>query len=346
VYITTVGMICPVGLTAPSACAAMRAGIASFAELPYHDNYGEPVTGAIVPDLAAGMRHEARLVELLAVVLCDPTADRGKDSWIDMPLLVGLAESNRPGGGAELTGTIVRRVEERLDAYFHPTLSRTVVQGHTAGFVLLKIARDILADQRVSGCLVVGVDSYINARSLQWLDQNARLKTPENSDGVIPGEGAAAVLVRREPPSGTTTRVAGLGFAEEAAHVLSDDPLLGIGLAAAARAALAEAGAAMHEVDFRLSDVTGESYGFKEQALALARLLRARREDMPLWHAADSIGDTGAAAGVVQLIVAAQAFARGYAPGRRVMACTSAVPGQRAVAVLERAEQSSISPRP
>ena len=81
--------------------------------------------------------------------------------------------------------------------------------------------------------------------------------------------------------------------------------------------------------------MTGENYGFRELILAEGRLVRiVRSQPQPLWHAADSIGDTGAAAGVVQLIRAAAAWTKGYAPGARAGCFTSAVPGDRAVAVL------------
>ena len=84
--------------------------------------------------------------------------------------------------------------------------------------------------------------------------------------------------------------VIGLGFAQEQEPVLTEGPLLGLGLAQAGRAALAEAELPMEEIDFRLSDVTGESYGFREQTLVQARLIRTKREAQPLWHCADSIG--------------------------------------------------------
>src|SRR6185436_14598933 len=112
--------------------------------------------------------------------------------------------------------------------------------------------------------------------------------------------------------------------------------LLGVGLTEAVRAALADANMRMRDIQLRLSDVTGEAYGFKEQALALSRTMREGPSDLPIWHCADAIGDCGAAAGVCMLAFARHAFLGGYAPGTRAMCYTSAVPGDRAVAVLER----------
>jgi 3-oxoacyl-[acyl-carrier-protein] synthase-1 len=125
-----------------------------------------------------------------------------------------------------------------------------------------------------------------------------------------------------------------LGFATEAATVLNEEPLLGKGMAAAVQDALREARLAMHEVDFRLSDVAGESYAFEELALAQSRLMRQTRETQDLWHPADSVGDCGAVAGLIQFAWAEQAFLRGYAPGPVAALHASSAFGGRAAAVV------------
>ena len=48
-HLISAGLVCSVGLSAAAACAAMRAGIAMFEELPYADNRGQPIVGAVVP---------------------------------------------------------------------------------------------------------------------------------------------------------------------------------------------------------------------------------------------------------------------------------------------------------
>jgi 3-oxoacyl-[acyl-carrier-protein] synthase-1 len=144
------------------------------------------------------------------------------------------------------------------------------------------------------------------------------------------------VLLTPGPAAGPPVRVRGLGFAHEEAHVLTEEPLLGLGMAAAARQALAEAGLGMHEVDLRVSDVAGEQYAFKELLLTQQRLMRERRAEQDLWHPAQSVGDTGAAAGLVGLAVVREAFAKNYAPGPRVMLFAGSAGGARAVAVVER----------
>ena len=58
-----------------------------------------------------------------------------------------------------------------------------------------------------------------------------------------------------------------MGFGTGTGHILIEEPLLGLGLTDAVRAALAEAGSACMRSTCRISDVTGELYGFKELSL-------------------------------------------------------------------------------
>ncbi|REG25993.1 3-oxoacyl-[acyl-carrier-protein] synthase-1 [Archangium gephyra] len=338
--ITAIGMSCPVGLYAQAACAAIRAGIVRFQELPYQDNKGRAIVGSCVASLPFSLQRRERLVGLLALALEDGLRQTPSLDLQRTPLIVGVAEPGSPGGEAALTEDLIARVEFRLQRHFHPRLSRVLAKGNTAGFHGLDIARQVLQRREAAACIVCGVDSLINANALLWLGEHLRLKTEDESDGIIPGEAAACVILEPYPgkKQGTLAMVRGVGFGHEEASLLSDEPLRAAGLAGAARAALADAGLSMHELDFRLSDAVGEHYGFKEQTLAMTRLLSERKEHFPLWLSAETLGEIGAAAGLCQLVLAARAFQRGYAPGPKAICCTSSLLGDRAVAIMERAE--------
>lgn len=336
-YLASTGMVCSVGLSGEPACAAIRAGIAKFDELPYRINHGEPIIGSVVAGLALDLPYHERLVTLLSLAIEDSIRGMPSEPFFETPILVGLAESQRPGSHVAFESAILQRVQDRLGITFNRELSRVIAKGHTSAFEALNIARQLFAQTNTRACVICGVDSYIDASNLLWLEQHWRLKTLENSDGVIPGEAAAAILVCKHAQDNLSVavQIIGLGFGFESAHVLDEKPLLGLGLVAAARCALYEARLQLHQVGFRLSDVTGESYGFKEQALMLAKLERTYREEFPIWHPAESIGDTGAAAGVCQLVIADDGMRKGYAPGHRAICYSSAVYGDRAVTVLQ-----------
>jgi len=315
----------------------MRAGLTGFSELPFFDNYHEPVIGAAVPGLDFKLKRVARLVRMLSAALKTMVEQQPQAGSPRVPLVVGLAEPGRPDGAADLASSLIPTLRDEFQGIFHPRFSQTLSRGHVATFEGLRLAQQLLQDPEVTACLVAAVDSNISANMALWLDGQGRLKTEANSNGLIPGEAAGALLVQRTAPTdGVALKVTGLGFATEKVHVLSDEPFLGLGLAEATRQALSEAGRKLNEMDFRLSDVTGESYGFKEQSLTLSRVLRQGPSALPLWHCADSIGDVGAASGLCEIVRAYEAWHKNYAPGSRAIAFTSSLPGERAVAVLER----------
>jgi 3-oxoacyl-[acyl-carrier-protein] synthase-1 len=177
------------------------------------------------------------------------------------------------------------------------------------------------------------VDSLLSWPTLGAYAGAGRLLTAQNSNGFMPGEGAGAVLVAK-PDGQARVCCTGLGFAVEPAHIDSGEPLRADGLAQAIRTALADAGLQMHELDYRITDVSGEHYYFKEAALALARLLRRTKDEFDIWHPAECIGEAGAVAGLAAVIVAHFACAKGYSRGNHVLLHASNDAGQRAALIL------------
>lgn len=146
------------------------------------------------------------------------------------------------------------------------------------------------------------------------------------------GEGAGALLVSK-----LTGRrgmlLQGFGFAVEHAHIDSEEPLRGDGLTAAIKAALTHANEELHDMNYRVSDLSGEQYYFKEASLALNRTLRKRKGEFELWHPAESIGETGATAAVACFAINHLAALKGYAPGPRAILHFSTDQGERAAVV-------------
>lgn len=230
-----------------------------------------------------------------------------------------------------MTG-FVEELCSRVDLSLHNL--HVISMGSVAAFTAIDRAREFLADGRAPGCLIAAVDTLIDPETLRWLTRAKRLRSSAQSDGIVPSEGACVALLSRRAWTPSSLCVRGLGFAVETATVLNNEPLLGRGMTAAVRAALDTAGVSMHEVDFRLSDVAGESYAFEELVLAQTRLGSRTRDSQDLWHPAEFIGDCGAVAGLIQLAWAEQAFARGYAPGPVALLHGSTAAGARAAAVV------------
>ena len=130
-------------------------------------------------------------------------------------------------------------------------------------------------------------------------------------------------------------------MANEPAHIYSNQPLQGVGLTKACKTALAAAGVAMVDMDYRISDLSGEHYGFKDATFLQARLDRApagRTVDeswyMDLWHPSEYVGEIGAAFGPLALALALEANRKGYAPSPMTLCHFSNDDGRRGAVVV------------
>lgn len=326
------GMTSAVGFTAPASCAAVRAGISGFSETPFTALGGEPIIGAQVP-LARTIRGLPRLAEIVAGPIRECLDIDAALVPGDVPLLLGVAEKTRPGRFADLDTALIPLIEQILQVNFHP-LSRLIPTGRTSGAIAVHEAAKLVNEGGFRRVLVAGVDSLLVSDTLDYFEDNDRLLTDYNSNGFIPGEAGAAILVG--PDNGAFgLRIRSFGFAKEAATMESEHPLRAEGLVAAYRQALTAAGIGLHEIDYRMADLSGEQYWFKEAALALARVIRVRKEFQDIWHPADCLGETGAAAALCMMSIAWWATRKAYAPGPLVLAQSCGDDGARIAIVLD-----------
>jgi 3-oxoacyl-[acyl-carrier-protein] synthase-1 len=177
----------------------------------------------------------------------------------------------------------------------------------------------------VEGCIVGGVDSYVNWYDFKRFSAAYRLKCEEVSQGFIPGEGAAFVMVtsRTLAPKRVTSlgEILGIGWANEDAGVtaISDSHPTGKGLQRALEATVHDAQVPESRIDFRISDLNGEYYRAIESMLGTMRFYRTRREHPVVWLPAACVGEMGSAVGALLIIMAMTGMARGYAPGAIAM---------------------------
>lgn len=328
-----IGMVTAVGLDAPSACAAMRAGIEGFQETRFMAPGGDWLIGAPIP-LPNDWKGEERMARIAAAALSE--AARGQEC-IDTPILLCLAE-DRPGRPFRDSSALLTRIAEIAEFPWHP-MSRVVAHGRPSGMVALDLARRLIYARKADNVMIVGVDTYLQPETIDHFLERRRLLSMDVSDGFIPGEGAAALLCSA-PRSGRLC-LFGLGLSRETAFLDNPDdlPLRGDGMTAAYRTALEETGIAASGIGYRISDLIGEQFWFKQTALAAMRLVRAKTDFMDLWSPGETLGNIGAA--VVPLMIgrAWEAARKEYAPGNPVLveasgdngACGAAVLGARAL---------------
>jgi 3-oxoacyl-[acyl-carrier-protein] synthase-1 len=198
-------------------------------------------------------------------------------------------------------------------------------------------ARKLLYESGHPWVLAAASDSLLVAETLEAFESEDRLLTSENSNGFIPGEAAAAILLGRTDHAGDT-RCVGVGFGMEAATITSDNPLRADGMVGAIRAALKDAACEFSDLSFRIADLSGEHYPFKEASLAQSRLMRNSGGEFPLWHPADCIGEVGASFGPIAMGLVATAFARGYSPGPTALIHLAEDAGTRAAMIIKSPE--------
>lgn len=338
VAILSTGLVTSVGLSAAASCAAIRAKISNPTETRFIDSRGEWIMAHQVP-LAPPWRGRLRLVKMAAIAIGECMGGADASAWRAVPMLLCLAEKDRPGRLADIDDALFTEIERELGMKFAPD-SAVIAHGRVSAAIAMARARTLLHEQQVEQVLIAAVDSLLAGPTLAALEHGARLLTHQNSNGFIPGEAASAVLVGRPSVYAPVQLVCtGLGFGVEQAVINSGDPLRAEGLTAAIRTALADAGCEMQDLDFRIVDVSGEQYHFKEAALAVSRILRIRKNHFYMWHPADCIGEVGAAAGPAIFSVASAAARKGYADGNKLLCHFGNDAGQRASAVFCRQTQ-------
>lgn len=332
--ITGAGMVSGVGLTAPASCAAIRCAISNFQETRFMGLGGEWIMGSSVP-LELPLRSIAKLSRMLASVLRECIACEPSLNINAVPVLICLAETDRPGRKTDLDKNILHKIQNEFQVSFHKK-SNIINQGRVGVATALYQARKLVYDQGFERVVIAGTDSLLVGPSLGYYEDRERVLTKANSNGFIPGEAAAAVVVQRPRYIAEPQLIcAGIGEGLEEATVDAEDiPLRANGMVQAIRGALKEANCDLGDLDFRIADVSGEQYSFKEAALALLRILRQRKKMFDFWHPADCIGEVGAAIGPAMLSVLLAGMHKGYCPGQQAIAHLGNDDGKRAAMVM------------
>jgi 3-oxoacyl-[acyl-carrier-protein] synthase-1 len=250
-------------------------------------------------------------------------------------LILCVAEGDRPGNPVRDPARLLRRIGAIVGAD-RLNRSHVIAHGRPSGHVALEWARRLIASGGAGVAVIVGVDSYLRSETVRHYLDEGRILGPENPNGFIPGEAAAAVLLG---PSAGRLSLIGLGMAREPATLYNASalPLRGDGMTSAYRAALSAAGLDMSRLGYRIADLIGEQYWFKQSTLACLRLDRGHAEFQDLWSPTESLGNIGAAVVPTMIAMAWTAALKNYAGGATVLVEASNDAGACGAAVFERA---------
>lgn len=363
VAVVATGAVTSVGLSAASTCAAVRASLDGFQETQFVDQVGQALLGARVDDAAIGLAPDERADGGSPDAGATDWIHGGAEKWAAMAvrsayecainagglaapstvlLLVG-PDAQRASYSAQTLPACAEAVQQALGCRFHP--QSICYEADSPGLALaLQRGCELLALDDVEAVLVVCVDSLLNAADVNQHLGQGRLLTSEHSDGFIPGEAAAALLLRRLEPAPVDEvtapalhlKISGLGLAHEPDHWLSGEPNYGKGLAQALRQALSQAGLQAHEIHHRLSTGTGESFFSDEETYAWSRVLR---QNSPAGYSeplvAASVGHCGSAQSALAVVLALDMARKGWAAGTNFLLHAAHAHAARSAVVLQ-----------
>jgi 3-oxoacyl-[acyl-carrier-protein] synthase I len=328
-------MVTAVGFNSPATCAAIRAGIRNINETNLWDRESGTYLNAGKVSLPHWWVGLGKLAELIAPAIDECFTSAEPIPPANIPVLLGLSSPDRPLRFKDLDEQILAEIEYRLGFPLHPK-SRVISRDHVSVAVALEAAQKLISDGHAPYCVVAAVDSLLQQELVEYYLEKRRILTPMCSNGFSPGEAGSAVLVGPvgNSPEGEI-QILSIGMAREKAVIESDEPLRGEGLAEAIGLTLRGAALAIEEVDYRITDLNGEHFKFKEILFATLRYERHKRSKLfDLWHPIEYIGDVGAAIGPIVLGVALHASQKGYGLGPKILCTFSNDNGERAAILV------------
>lgn len=339
VCVVGLGACTAIGMNAPSAAAAVRAGITGFHEHPFMiDKVGEKMVVAQVPALSAEVGIADRLSALALSAAREalaPLRSRSSAS-LAMPVVLGLP-SQGPGKASNICEGLAGKMHE-LDGHFRLTTLSTFASGHSAGLMAVGAGWAEIQAGRTEFCLIGGVDSYLEPEILEWLDETEQLHSQANTWGFVPGEASGFCLLCSQSaveryqlePLGWVLSVA---TAIEQNLIRTDTICIGQGLSQAVKQVLP-----VLPVDGKINqtvcDMNGERYRADELAFTICRTSERFDDATYFLSPADCWGDVGAASGPLFVGLATAAGRKCYSKGSYTLLWTSSDTGERCAALV------------
>ena len=339
-----------VGLTAASCAAAVRVGISGVGDHPFMvDDIGDPLQSALVPTVDPKLTGPERL----ATLAWGPIEQLGQQLSLlhdqDVMVLVTLPE-HRPGWTPEDEQVLVARLNEYCSSVIGSSARlklHVVARGHAGSLAAVDQAAKAISALHCSAAIILSVDSYFEADTIDWLLEHQQLITAETRSSFLPGE-AAAILVLMDNAVRRTLRlpslaiILGSGVGHERVLIKDEEEeSFGLGMNEAVSQAAATLNLPAEAVTDIYLDINGERYRSQEWAFVALRAWHVFRDPAAYIAPADLYGDVGAASGALFVTLAGQAWAQGGALGPHAMLCAGSEAGLRGVVILAQGQGAS-----
>ncbi len=301
--VASAGLCCSVGATLAAATYAIRAKVDQFQRSEFRDVAGESVTVARMK-VDGDLWGARRLASWMHAAVSDAiSASPSPVAIQDIPLFWLAPEPERRGASPGWYRKAYGHAQTLLGGRFHSD-SRLFPSGKGGLAEVLDHVARWLENHPDQAALVLGADTLLESADMSQHLRDGRILVGQNADGFIPGEAAAALLVRSSiaPVVGETClHVLGWSAGTEPGRSDGSVPTRSRGLTEAMRLAIERSALPFEQLSFRFSDQSGESWFAKEAATALARVAPTGAQKLRLQTLADCIGEVGAATGPAML---------------------------------------------
>lgn len=328
----------PLGATAPATAAAVRAGVAGFAEFPFAMFNGEPVIVCADGEIASALEGHARIVPMIESVLGEAIAALGDSSYRGRCYLLLALPETRPGFSEADAAAVSEKASALLRTHLPDVRAGVVGRGHAGAIRAVERVAEETAKGTDGLFIIVGADSYHHPDTFVWLENDKRFAQPNIRSGFIPGEGAGCLVLATPELSGrlglpVTATVTGVGTAQESLLRDSETGSFGKGMIAAVEAAVEGLRLPHEGADTVYADINGERYRSEEWGFVAMHSYQAMKSleyELPgsCW------GDVGAAFAPLAAVLAVQSHARRYAKGPRALVMAGSDSGLRGAMVI------------
>lgn len=270
---------------------------------------------------APGVDVPGRATAILTDAIRQATEEAGITDLTEVPILVGTGLRELRSlelwwsQGVDFSadrlhfGTALRET-------FGAEVTYTFSNACSASLYALAMGSDLLSLGAADTVVVAGVD--VLTESMHGLLERVHAVPPDrvrpfdrNRTGVLMGDGAAAVVLRREPVDAPRGLLRSVSVNCDAYHVTAPDPK---GIATAMRASHELAGVKPEDVDLVLLHGTGTLLNDEVEATAMAEVY-GEHAGGPLMTAIKSMtGHTSGASGLMNLVVGLESLRTGLVP--------------------------------
>jgi 3-oxoacyl-[acyl-carrier-protein] synthase II len=329
--VTGLGVVCPIGKTAPEFWAGLLAGRRGFSDIPYFDasqyrNSKAGVVGDVEGSDEAGRGTAYALAavrEALADARAEGEADRGIVAASNFGASAGIAPAVGGGEGwSDVDGfqsATARLCKET--GISGPVISLSL--SCASGAAAVACACDQIALGRARMMIAVGYEEiseiwYSGLSVLRAITADTIRPFDANRSGTLFGEGAGAVVLEEEQSARERgvpvyARVTGYEMNNDAYHMTAPDPK-GSGTRRAVQKALATAGTDPGGIDYINAHGTGTRYNDKTETAVFKEVMGARAYEVPVVSIKSMVSHMMGAGGIVEAISCCLSIRDGVVP--------------------------------